>query len=556
VIVHEPALVSGYTVNVSPNAMSLKLTSAICPAPVSSQLRASALNVVTPRSVTPGPRPTEEFRDLLPEHARRESAVQLRSDGLRHGSFDFVNQLSGAKGKNISQSYPFTVDGVDNWRGEAADGTLATSGPFGFSPWAGVAASKIPSDSLHWAAGDAPLPLGDPANAAYNGNGKEYANSLAAFNAGGTPPAIGQGKPAGFNPQRGPAVVVPVIGTGVATVINTTNLAFKSAPELTQDDLCGIYTGTITDWNQTSAAKSGRLTFAGGKKGQPITIVHRSDGSGTTFLLSYTLSKMCSAANPRGLVTTAHYYGLAGSTGRTQGVGTDSNNYVAAGNKEIPIDNGAPEVVWPYTAIGVSGNQGVMNCINNQNGIASYGTTTVNCAKLAGLVGYVSPSLTSQVVAGTSAEALVQNYTGQFEPANSVSVQTALDGSTVSSTGPPGYPQNPHLYFPFPQTAGSAPIVGYTYGYFYQCSAPRLSHQVYEIIRLFANLEAPDTVKGVSHETVGDRIVRWWNLTPSPDAIKTATLNSIDGLLSTSSATGTYLSPVDGTRKSYTCKPV
>jgi ABC-type phosphate transport system substrate-binding protein len=510
-----------------------------------------------------GPNTASKGRDqqkkgeiLYPNTPDTNPQYNYAPTGSGTASYDFVVQLSGGKGKNISQAYPFTLDGVDNWKGEAANGTLATTGPFGFTPWAGTGASTVPSDSLHWAAGDAPLPLGDPVNKAYNGNGKEYANSLAAFNAGGSPPAIGQGNPGGFNPQRGPAVVVPVIGTGVATVINTTNLVFKTTPSLTQDDLCGIYTGTIRDWNETYVGRTGALKFAAGKKGQPITIVHRSDGSGTTFLLSYTLSKMCSAANPKKLVSASHYYGGAGGAGRTQGVGTDSNNYVETGNRGIPVDNGAPEVVWPFSSLGASGNSGVMNCINNQNGIASYGTTTINCAGLAGLVGYVSPSLTSQVIPGTSAEAYVQNYTGQFEPANSTTVQTALDGSTVSANGPAGYPQDPHLYFPFPSTNNSAPIVGYTYGYFYQCSALRLADQVSAIATLFKYLETPDTIKGITYIPASDHILQRWNLTPMPDALKTAAESAIAGTAATASASGTYHSPVDGTTKSFTCTPV
>jgi ABC-type phosphate transport system substrate-binding protein len=486
----------------------------------------------------------------LPAKSKTNPQYNYAPTGSGTASFDFVNQKSGAKGKNISQLYPWTVDGTDNWAGESiVNGvpTLATSGPYGFAPWASTASSSVASDSLHFAAGDAPLPLGDPADSSYD-NSIDYANSLAAYNNGGTPPAIGEGNPGGYNPSRGPAVVVPLVGTGVSVIFNTTGLTLNSQGtlNLTQADVCGIFTGTITNWNQTSANPGN----------QAITIVHRSDGSGTTFLMSYDLLEMCSAHNPKGYVTSANYWGVQGSTGRTQGVGTDSNNFKDSANTMIPMDTGAPEVVWPNSSLGASGNGGVAACV--QTGTPSSSVCTVPTGggstpngTGAGYVGYVSPSYTIGLV--NAAEANVENYTGAFEPATSATVSASLNGTGSAGTAPPAYPTNEGLYFPFPLAPTGAPIVGFTYGYFYQCSNARLKDQVTEIADLFKYLETADK-NGAA--TPADDIVTAWELTPLPAAIKKTTTTALGGLKAAAVTKGTYIDPVNGAKDTYSCTPV
>jgi len=487
----------------------------------------------------------------IPKVARTNPQYNYAPTGTGTAQADFVAEKSGFKGKNIAQAYPYTQDGLDNWQ-NFNSGT----GPYGFSPWAGTAASSQVSDSIHFAAGDAPLPLGDPTSITYNNNGLVYANSLATYNSvtvpgNVTPPGIGSSgdTPGGFNTSRGAAIVVPVIGTGVSVIFNTTGLSstFLSSPKLTQNDICGIFTGQITNWNQTSANPAN----------QTISIVHRSDGSGTTFLFTNTLSQLCSANNPDtgkpGYPTSATYWGAYGQAqnanslfpnGVTQGVGTDSNNYNnSSTNNGIPYDTGAPQVVWPYLSIGESGSQGVADCINGKDDSG----TNQPCG--AGAVGYVSPSYVTGLTFGK--EALVQNLNGDYAPANSATVALSLAGSEGGGrVTPVGYPVFDAFYFPFPLAAGGAPIVGYSYGYFYQCSNPRLASQVNGIKNLFRNVEHLD---GTGGQTKSDAIALFWSLNPLPDSVKTTTLQATNGLFAFPKKSLTYNNPVTGGTSTGSC---
>jgi phosphate transport system substrate-binding protein len=64
----------------------------------------------------------------------------------------------------------------------------------------------------------------------------------------------------------------------------------------TQKALAGIFLGTITKWNDPEIAKANP-----GVKlpGDDIIVVHRSDGSGTSYIWTDFLSKAAAIGNPR-----------------------------------------------------------------------------------------------------------------------------------------------------------------------------------------------------------------------------------------------------------------
>ncbi|WP_187360165.1 PstS family phosphate ABC transporter substrate-binding protein [Chitinolyticbacter meiyuanensis] len=70
----------------------------------------------------------------------------------------------------------------------------------------------------------------------------------------------------------------PAIGGAIALVYNKPGLATLN---LTTAQVCGIFSGTITNWSALGGAAA------------PIKIVYRADGSGTTFGFSNFLSKVC-----------------------------------------------------------------------------------------------------------------------------------------------------------------------------------------------------------------------------------------------------------------------
>ncbi len=80
----------------------------------------------------------------------------------------------------------------------------------------------------------------------------------------------------------------PVVIGGIVPVVNVAGLQ-PGAMKLDADTLADIYLGKITTWNDPRiVALNGGISLPD----QKITVVHRSDGSGTTFNFSNYLSKV------------------------------------------------------------------------------------------------------------------------------------------------------------------------------------------------------------------------------------------------------------------------
>ncbi len=94
---------------------------------------------------------------------------------------------------------------------------------------------------------------------------------------------------------RGPAIQIPTVGTSVTIPVNTTGLNIaRSAPAggtsglyLSRRALCGIFTGTITNWNNPILTYDNNNTQL--HANLQIRVVRRADSSGTTFLFSRNL---------------------------------------------------------------------------------------------------------------------------------------------------------------------------------------------------------------------------------------------------------------------------
>lgn len=82
-------------------------------------------------------------------------------------------------------------------------------------------------------------------------------------------------------------VQFPAIMGGVVPIVNIANIA-PGQLKLTSDVLAGIYLGKITKWNAPEIAS---INSGLNLPDQTITVVRRSDGSGTTFLWTDYLSK-------------------------------------------------------------------------------------------------------------------------------------------------------------------------------------------------------------------------------------------------------------------------
>jgi ABC-type phosphate transport system substrate-binding protein len=89
----------------------------------------------------------------------------------------------------------------------------------------------------------------------------------------------------GLSSTDGPLIQIPMFG--VPITIPYVNAGLTKALTLTDAQICGVLSGQITNWSQLSSKAT---------KGT-IEVAYRSDGSGTTFLLTQHLNAVCTASN-------------------------------------------------------------------------------------------------------------------------------------------------------------------------------------------------------------------------------------------------------------------
>ncbi len=90
-------------------------------------------------------------------------------------------------------------------------------------------------------------------------------------------------------------IQIPSLGTGPGIVVNDTNLpegaSSNGLVEFSDSDLCGIFSGLITDFSQITDSKT--LAPAPG----PITLVYRLDSAAPTFFITNHLAAVCTGAD-------------------------------------------------------------------------------------------------------------------------------------------------------------------------------------------------------------------------------------------------------------------
>lgn len=174
--------------------------------------------------------------------------------------------------------------------------------------------------------------------------------------------------------KRG-VVQIPMVGGTIAVAYNKPGCTLK----LTQKQVADVFLGTIKDWKQLGCASG------------PVRVVHRSDGSGTTFAFTNSLSAFSS----------------------------EWKSKVGEGKS----------VKWPV-GIGGKGNEGVAGSIR----------------QTAGSIGYVN---TGFVRANKLQAAAVQNKAGQFVlptaksgaiALNSIALDSNLAGENPNPSAAGAYP--------------------------------------------------------------------------------------------------------------------
>jgi phosphate transport system substrate-binding protein len=94
-----------------------------------------------------------------------------------------------------------------------------------------------------------------------------------------------------FPENRGKPIQIPMTGGLLVLAYNLSNYEGLDNINLSRDSYCGITTGKIKKWNDPQIVKDNpdlRLPDV------PVIFVHRSDGSGTTFIFTSHVEKACS----------------------------------------------------------------------------------------------------------------------------------------------------------------------------------------------------------------------------------------------------------------------
>jgi phosphate transport system substrate-binding protein len=228
----------------------------------------------------------------------------------------------------------------------------------------------------------------------------------------------------------GNLIQIPTFGTPIAIVFKKTTHQQESGLQFTDTQLCGIFSGKITSWSDPSLA--GVAISPSVLPTGTIFPVYRFDGSGTSFLLTQHLAKVCNSSNSN--ITFTASTSFASEFG-----GTPPSNFIPA---------------------------------TNSSGVQAAIQTTGNTAN--GEIGYLSPDYTliapvNEGRSGYPATASVQNGNDStYYPPTSGNAQNALANVTVPAAGDanpadyvPSEANPPHFY----------PIVGFTTVDLAQCYA-------------------------------------------------------------------------------------
>jgi phosphate transport system substrate-binding protein len=202
--------------------------------------------------------------------------------------------------------------------------------------------------------------------------------------------------------KGGPIVHIPLVLGAVVPTYKVQGVS--SGLKFTGDLLGKIFAGEVTKWNDPAIAQQNQGTTL---PDEPIAVVHRSDGSGTTAVFTDYLTK----ASPS-------WVSKLGGADRSKG----------------------KEVAWP-TGIGGKGNEGISGQVNQTEGA----------------IGYVE---LAYALAQNLPYGLVQNKAGKF-------IQPCIDTVAAASDGAQ-FPADLRTSLTDEPGADAYPITGTTYALVYQ----------------------------------------------------------------------------------------
>ncbi len=266
-------------------------------------------------------------------------------------------------------------------------------------------------------------------------------------------------------PFSGNFIQIPSMGYGVAIPVVNPAVSKNGGATLSDNDLCGIFSGKLTDFSQITDAG---VTWSG-----PITVTYyASQGQGITFTLTDHLNTVCNSSNSNIMFTAQFSFASEFSS------------------NHVPV---------PSNFVALSGSAGIADYLAGLSG------TSVTSA-----VGYLTPDYTSLVP--TSPVTLSNGLPSPLLVAavfrgktKELPYSTAIGaGLNKPATGvnlvPPsnaGEGANPSSWFPLIATTKAGyPIVGYTAFDFAQCYAsPKVSDGILAFLKAHYGTGSPLTTQ-------------------------------------------------------------
>ncbi|WP_373526037.1 substrate-binding domain-containing protein [Nostoc sp.] len=304
-------------------------------------------------------------------------------------------------------------------------------------------------------------------------------------------------------PNSGRVVQVPVIGVGIALAFNRTGLNIPAAGlRLSRPTYCAILNGSITNWNDARIRNdNGGVIIATNRS---LTVVRRSDNSGSTFVLSTHLNTACkTAATP----------GLPAASVWNRGAGTIS----VAGT--VPPTPPANTVVWPSGFLSASGGSGVAGAI----------------AANPGAIGYVDSATR---LARNLPAALLRNRSGAYVGPTTAGIQSALSGGSIVRYGTA--PVNRLIRIDGladPTVSAAYPISTATYMLFYDTYAGSNTSGVAPRLRNFINWALTAATNGSPASINADTIAVLRGYAPLPNTIKAVSRTVVGNCVDTATDT-------------------
>jgi len=209
-------------------------------------------------------------------------------------------------------------------------------------------------------------------------------------------PYVGAGHPM---TTGGQFIQFPTIATPITIPVKNPKTTFNGEAAFNDTDLCGIFSGLITNWKATSHGFN--LTPG------PITVYWRNDngGSGTTYLLTQHLAKVCTTANT---ASTATFKGFSANT-------KFAKLFVGYTG---PLTSSDTTTLWGIPTSSFANNKGAKGSGGVAAGVLN-DTTSLSTGTVKGsAIGYLSPDYTAIATSTANPKlyvaALVNSTDGQL----------------------------------------------------------------------------------------------------------------------------------------------